>query len=360
MDIKYELIEELYELVKVNYEKENYEQVAGDVLKHLSDALKERFEIDQDGLLLIDEILNTVYYLDQLNNVYSDLFRTSIKGVLFYFMGFYLSYEQSKLNKNTYYKDDIDILLINANYLLCKADNKKRRFDLDEHVKGLKHPSFEWDSECYYQLVDLTPRDQYQKVVLKIIEILDDTYFLIYLEFFQQLINALNEEELKDVYELMGEKILNSTYRDLDIYLDVLPGKYFEGLNEEVKVYLENLLFDDFVKGRYDLPNDRRSEYGYVVPFLYYEYFNYFDKKKWTDELIRKLKSNNNLERDYAIKFMFDIIEHINKDDIEPSLYDYLYEALRGRDEYFTHYFKESVFNSQTHPWAELFKRFKI
>ncbi len=358
MNINYELIDELKKVTKKHYEEEDYEQVIDEGLNLLNKALQERFELDLSGMELIDEILDLVDFEEDFNTIYSHLKKTTLKGILLYFKGLY-NKEKDFWSYNQYQiinKEDADLVLLNINYLLGRIDVLKRRFDVEEflYVIGGEDSLYPFDKAL--KLVESVPEKYKVEVALKGINKVNDNNYISYTMFFYKFFKTFTEEDLKDVNKLMSEIFRKyNTYDELFNYLAIFSGVYFKGLDEDVKIKLEHLMFEDLANadGRF-LRGE--SNVGGFAAFALPDHLENYDKKKWSDEMVRKMRRSEE-ERLYIEKHVFYKIALLNDEHIEESLLDYVKEMLEKEDEFIVDYFNEVVYLFEFHPWNKVFKK---
>lgn len=358
MIIKYELIDELNEAVKKHYEEEDYDLVVVKALKLLSHNLKERFEFDLDGVALIDAIIERDCKY-RFTSVYSELNEYTIKGILLYLKGLYFKSEIPHYEaREMISKDDANMILLNINYVLFLIDVKKKKFDIDEFMGliGKPYNPFEMGDHAD-DMVDALPKERRLEVILKMIDILSYDNYEDFEMFYFKLLRVLPEKEQDEVLKAMDEVFLKyNTFEDLYKYLSIFPANYFKRLNKQVQEKIEGLIFDDFVKATIDININEPHEYGAFSATTSHFYLEQFDKKKWTDELIRKLNSNK-YERDFARKFMFNGIAIINRIETEESFLNYLIERINKNDRFIIEFIENFIFINENHPWAKLLKK---
>lgn len=358
MIIKYELIDELKEAIINYYEKEEYEKTVTEALKVLTKNLQLQFISNAEGVSLIDEILNHNQFYVFLNNAYSELNKYTLKGMLLYFKGLYFKQEL-----NTYdtfeiiNQEDVDLILTTINYFLCRIDITKKKFVVDEFFKYINHPFFPVDYEHEEGLVLAIPSEYRLEVAIKMFDDVNAENSFGYKTLFSKLMSILKEDEVKEISKFVSEKFISSdTLEIFYIYLMVFPGAYFTNLNEDAKKHIEDVAFEDFVKGTFDDEKKTAGDYGFLASIVPFNYLKQFDKKKWTNELIRKLNGNKP-ESDFAENFMFHNIAYINEHNTEESLLNYMDQKYQEKDPFIVEYFNDFLYIDQGHPWYKIIKK---
>lgn len=354
MIYNYDTIDELKSVIKKCYVEQNYELAVTKGLNLLNKALQTRFRLNLSGPKLIDEIIKDDNLEVIFNNIYSNLNNGVIKEILLYLKSLYINEEthHSKPFK-LLSKDDADMILTNINYVLKKISVIKEDFVVDEFMKYISHPSFPVGFEDEEYIIKSVPIEDRVEIAINIIKIIKDETVNNYRSFFFNLMDTLNIRQIK----LVNKHIIDKLYSTLGIIifddnLNQFMGECFKYLDDDFKIQFEASAFEDFVKAVHD-ENNTVDKDGLLVSFLSVTFFVHFDKKKWTDELIRKLSSSKK-ERDFTQKYMFYKIARINYNDTEESLLNYMIEKYEENDSFVVDYLHSIQFNDKNHPWYKI------
>ncbi len=359
MIIKHKLTKELNDLIKTPYEEEDYHEVVSLSLGLLEKELKEVFNLDLVKIELIDEILKDENNISKLNNLYSNLDKYTVKGILLYVKGLYLKYKEKMFlyDREFYSKEDINVIIYNINYVLWRLNPLRKKFDIDEFFDHIEDGVSVFGA-VNSDYITAVPNESIADVVEEGIKRFNFDNHIFYEAYFHFLFERLNEDEFKKVYKIMSEAFKNHRNDDdLILYLSIFNGKHFKYFDEDVKINIETIIFNDFVKFKrkdYDFYNSLLS----VFDATSFEYLVHFDKKKFTDELVKKMRIKDTVDATPKER-AFEKIAKLNYEDIEESLLNYIDEMFILKDEHIIDYFNQYIFHNEDHLWTKIFKKYK-
>lgn len=364
MNIKFEIVSELEEKIKFYYDKKDYDKAVKEGLKVLNQMLKREFLLHLDNLELIDELLEYGHPYVQLENFYADLDEYTIRGMLLFLKGLYMKMEDKELHeyrKEIYSKADANIILSFINYFLGLIDIRNREFDIEEVLHIICNSKRTNYVEYIPDIPFTIKKDERLKSAMIVIEKYYEDGYEELIDLFWQIVYGLEEDEMKEILKYFNDLFSKvDSIKDMIYYLDAFNDSFFHLLDKDSKEKIEDYMFKDFSKGEYEEKDKWFSGHGLYTLTKIRSYLPFFNREKWTEELVKKLSRIDKLDINNPLLKYFDIMaDYSHNNPTERILLEYIEVKLSENNEFMMWYFNTHIFYSYSqHSWSKIFRKY--
>lgn len=352
---QHEISDRLWKSISKNYEAEDYSGAILDAIFLLSETIRERTDVELDGVPLIGKVFGGANPILKINNFKTESEKNVQRGVENILRGLFQSIRNPRAHEKI--EDDkktSDTIITFIDYLLGLIERSKAKFEMEDFCSRVFDTDFVESEEYAELLVKAVPKNKMFDVLL---EIFDRRYLAKPNEYYyiiQAFIKKLNNEQQSEFIKIVSD-VLKTSNDDNDFRLitTVFQGNNWPKLELSARLRAENKLIKSFEKGLYDSPNNR-NESGPLGTWL----SNIADNLKLNEQfrysLIKKLSSDNYEEIEYVIRYFRNNILTFDEEP-EYSLINAINKGLKKGDRRF--YDLVSVeFISPDSKWTENIK----
>ncbi len=352
---QHEISDKLWESISKNYEAEDYSGAILDAIFLLSETIRERTDVELDGVSLIGKVFGGANPLLKINNFRTESDKNVQKGVENLLRGLFQSIRNPRAHEKI--EDDkktCDIIITFIDYLLGLIESSKSKFEIDDFCSRVFDSDFVESEEYAELLVDEVPKNKVFDVLLEIFErryyAKPNKYYYIVEAFIKKLNNEQESEFIKIVSDVLKTSNNDNDFR---LITTVFQGERWQKLELSARLRSENKLIKSFEEGLYDSPNNR-SKTGALGTWL----SNIADNLKLNEQfrylLIKKISSDNYEEIEYVMRYFRNNIFTFEEEP-EYSLINAINKGLKKGDKRF--YDLVSVeFISTDSKWTEKIK----
>ena len=359
MTVKNEVDIELWEVIQKNYDTENYTGAILDAIFKLTDTIRNKTGLEGDGASLIGQAFGGDDPRIKLNKLQTDSEKDIQKGIQDILRGIYTGIRNPRSHDSMADdKQSTDAIIIFINYLLRLIDQSKLRFNENDFLKRIFDQYYVKSKEYSDLLVKEIPKRQRANIAIQVIlqRNKGDIYALRY--FLESLLSQLDNVELSRIYKVVSEELQTTTdYADIRYLLNICPGKYWNNIDEAVRVRTEAILFEDFSNGSYNKITKQCENSGALATWISEEHLSNFRQlEKWTRKAIELLNSENENVVSYIDEFFWSKICRANYSNITPPLKYYFQKGLKNNNEQVISKLKNEICWIKDHPWWDVFK----
>ena len=301
---QHEISDKLWESISKNYEAEDYSGAILDAIFLLSETIRERTDIELDGVSLIGKVFGGANPLLKINNFRTESDKNVQKGVENILRGLFQSIRNPRAHEK--FEDEkktCDILITFIDYLLGLIEISKSKFELDDFCSRIFDIDFVESEEYADLLVEEVPKNKIFDVLLEIFErrslAKPDKYYYVIHAFIKKLNIDQEKEFLKIVSDVLK---VSNTDHDFRIISHVFQGEKWPTLELSSRLRAENKLIKSFEEGLFDSPNNR-SNSGALGTWLSNIADNLKSNKQFRYSLIKKLSSDDYEEIEYVMRY---------------------------------------------------------
>lgn len=305
MNLETRLPAELWEAVRINYEKRNFTGAVLDAFYFLSDLLRKKSGAEGDGSSLIGHAFGGVAPKIKLNKLQSESEWNVQKGVEQLLRGFYQAVRNPRSHEKTNdTEEDAQTLITFIGYLVRHIDQAKAQFSRQDFIKRVLDPDFVPQKRYAELLVDEIPIGQRLDVFLDVYRSKEGCNPDNLRQFFDALLVRFVEDERKQIDDVISEELKmaddENTIRQI---LGSFSGDVWPRLDEVARLRIENKLVRSIRDGRYDQKQQRCRSGGLATWAIRY-LPNFLLKEEVLRAVSEKLRSNNTEEEDYVFAYL--------------------------------------------------------
>jgi hypothetical protein len=252
-------------------------------------------------------------------------------------------------------KTDADSIILFIDYLTKIIGQSKSPFTKHEFLERVFESDFVPKKRYADLLVKEIPKKQTLDIFIDVYNHKEHGNGDNLKVFFNSLIEKLNDEELKEVYELISEELKTTdSTNTMRLILQIFPNNFLEKYNEISRLRLENKLIDSIRNGRF-VPKKNYCQSGAFGTWAGSRYEYFILKDDLIDAILDNLSSTDEHKQDYIFRYFFHCLPKlVNPPDyrIEAVIYDGLkagnkkfYDALKYKDKKWRKPFQEAYDN---------------
>ncbi|NLH45300.1 MAG: TIGR02391 family protein [Acholeplasmataceae bacterium] len=359
MDIRHEVDVELWNIIKKNYEAENYSGSILDAIFRLTDIIRNKTGLEGDGASLIGQAFGGDNPRIKLNKLQTDSEKDVQKGIQEILRGIYTSIRNPRSHDAIHDKKaESDAIILFINYLLNLIDQSKLSFEEDDFLQRIFDKYYVKSEEYSNLLVSEIPARQRVNIAISIIlnRKKGDIYALGF--FLEALFSKLDGAEISSTYKVISDELKTTTSEeDIRYLVHICPGALWGKIEKAVRLRIEGILFEDFSNGTYNSLTNRCGIQGSLATWITEEHFQHFSSiAKWTERTVGKLESNDEDQTAYIYGYFWSKICSINKVNIQYSLKNYIKKGLQKGNQTIIDKLKEEIIWDESHTWWKEFE----
>lgn len=358
MTIRNEIDVELWEAIQKNYESKNYTGSILDAIFKLTDTIRNKTGLEGDGASLIGQAFGGDDPRIKLNKLQTDSEKDIQKGIQEILRGIYSGIRNPRSHDAlTDDKLSADAIIVFVNYLLKLIDQSKLRFNEEEFLARVFDPYYVETKEYSDLLVQDIPKRQRANIAIQTILRRNEGKIYPLGHFINALFDHLESVELSRVYKIISDELKTTTNNiDIRYLVHICPGKYWDKIEQSVRIRTESILYSDFSKGSYDKTTKRCGEFGALATWITENHLeNFAEQSKWTRQAIEMLKSEDECVVEYIEHYFWSKICHINKNNISWPLKYYFKNGLSNNNQQVIEKLKTQIVWEEDHPWWNIF-----
>lgn len=359
MTIRNEIDVELWEALEKNYESENYKSAILDAIFKLTETIRNKTGLEGDGSALIGQAFGGNDPQIKLNKLQTDSEKDIQKGIQDILRGIYTGIRNPR-SHDAMVDDKLsaDAIIVFINYLLKLIDQSKLRFSETDFLERVFDPYYVKTEEYSDLLVQEIPKRQRANIAIQVIlqHKRGDIYALGF--FFKSLLKQLEPFEVSRTCKVIdGELRATQDQADIRYILHMCPGGLWLQLDKTVRIRTENILYEDFSKGAFDVSSGLCGKCGALATWITEDHLINFDKiEKWTRQAVEMLQSDSSATTAYISNFFWYKICHVNKESITWPLEHYFDKGLEDHDQEVIEQMKNQIVWDKDHPWWAVFE----
>lgn len=359
MTIRNEIDVELWEALEKNYESENYKSAILDAIFKLTETIRNKTGLEGDGSALIGQAFGGNDPQIKLNKLQTDSEKDIQKGIQDILRGIYTGIRNPR-SHDAMVDDKLsaDAIIVFINYLLKLIDQSKLRFSETDFLERVFDPYYVKTEEYSDLLVQEIPKRQRANIAIQVIlqHKRGDIYALGF--FFKSLLKQLEPFEVSRTCKVIdGELRATQDQADIRYILHMCPGGLWLQLDKTVRIRTENILYEDFSKGAFDVSSGLCGKCGALATWVTEDHLINFDKiEKWTRQAVEMLQSDSSATTAYISNFFWYKICHVNKESITWPLEHYFDKGLEDHDQEVIEQMKNQIVWDKDHPWWAVFE----
>lgn len=323
---QHEISDKLWETIKNNYESENYTGAIMDGLFLIAEIIRERSDLEYDGVSLVGRAFGGNEPLLKINKFQTENEKNQQKGIESILRGIFQAVRNPRAHEK--FNDDketCDTFIIFFNYLVNIIEKSKTKFEIKDFCNRIFDQDFVESNEYADLLTDEIPKKKMFDTLMVIWKKRDKISPKKFHYVFNSFSKKLTKEEYKEFTSMVSNllKITNEEH-DFRIITELFNEERWENLSLSARLRAENKLIKSFEKGIFDSQNNncKSGSLGtWITNILEYihmkDHFNYTLTKKLSSEDYEEVEYIFHYFRNYILNFDEEpnssIISAINK-----------------------------------------------
>lgn len=305
---------DLWEIIKVHYEKECYTDCLKDACLYVIQLVQEKSDAeDLDGEKLITNVFSEKSPKLLINNNQTQTEKDEQRGFGFILRGIICAIRNPISHKNNFKftKEEVDsILMFISSYILPRLDDSKDFGYVDDWFDFI-FISNNNDSQKYSDtILESIPKKEKYDLMIKVVENLSLIKENKYKYFINKLLEELSKKEKDEIILLLNKKLIKVGDGN---YLRMLFNHFepviWKKLDKLVKIRIEEIVFNSIKEGKsFKNPKTLKIDYTGSLGTWTSEWIEYFSNKNEIIELLYD-KLINSAETDYVLVYFSSLIE---------------------------------------------------
>ena len=257
MNLETSIPVELWQAIKVNYEKSEFTGAILDAFYFLSELIRKKSGAEGDGATLIGQAFGGKLPKIKLNMLQSESEISIQKGVETTLRGLYQAIRNPRSHeKLSDTQEDAQSIIVFIGYMIKVVDKAKSKFSRPDFLRMVLDPNFVPKPRYAKILLDDVPSRHRFDVFLDIYRAKEDGKPDNLNIFFTELFSIFTVSELKQACDFISDELMR-TDSDMTIRhtLGVLNNDIWPNIGEAARLRIENRLCRSIYEGRYNSVN---------------------------------------------------------------------------------------------------------
>ncbi|WP_034440063.1 TIGR02391 family protein [Clostridium ihumii] len=353
ININVDIDNDLWKMIKKNYENENYSGAILDAIHLLTETIRNKSGLEGDGVKLIQTAFSVKNPRIKINNLQTESEINIQKGTQELLVGFYTAIRNPRSHDRIDDKKSYaDAIIIFINHIIGIIDQSKFKFQIDEFLKYVFDKNYVESDEYSKLLVEKIPERQRVNVVIKVMSKRNMEYIFNLKSFIKSLFDKLKKDEVDRIYKVISEELdFANSVSDISEILIMFPGAYWGCIEKRAKLRAEKILFEEVIK-------ENINSRGVIIgEYITYDHMLCFDNiNSWMDMLVSKLEKEA-LDKHYVYRHFWDDIHLLNKENINCLLKTYIINGLSKQDKNVMQAVENKIKDDKEHPWWKVFEK---
>jgi len=340
---QHEISDHLWGAINRDYDNENYTGAILGSIFLLAETIRERTDLDLDGIALIGKAFGGANPLLKVNNLKTESEKNEQRGVENILRGLFQGIRNPRSHeKISDDKKTCDSIVIFINYLLNIIEKSKAPFDLESFCNRVFDADFVETKHYAELLIEEIPEKKKHDVLFEILNRRKKIKPQILSYIIEAFFDKATDDFKKEVIEYASD-ILNTTdeNHDFRLFTTVFQKEKWLDLQLTARLRCENKMLKSFLHGSYDTDSNQCTS-GALGAWLNKISTYLHLKGNFRDALIKKLASDDYYEIEYIFKYFRGYINDFQKEP-EITLLNAIKKGLEKGDKRFYELMDEAL-----------------
>ncbi len=311
-----EIRHDLWSAISKQYESQVYSAAILEAIHVLSSTLRERADVDGDGISLVSQALAGDSPRLRINKFQTETEKNEQRGLEQILRGLYQGIRNPRSHEQ--FEDTqeaADAIILFINYIIGVISEAKEPFTIDEWSNRVFDADFVPSSKYAKLLAAEVPSKKYNEALISIYrnKASGDGNKLSYI--FEALIELADDDKIDEFLAVVSDELrtVNGESNVIRV-LQVLPARLWPRISEAARLRIENKLIQSIKSGEYDESSESCTS-GSLGTWAR-DYIKYFSlKSELYGVLVSKLAGDYE-EQNYVAKYLFWVLpDSINNTD---------------------------------------------
>jgi uncharacterized protein (TIGR02391 family) len=306
MNLESKIEERLWKMIQNSYEGRNYTGAILDAIYFLSDLVREKSGLENDGVSLIGQAFGGKSPKLKVNKLQSESDKNIQAGITQILRGIYQAIRNPRSHEK--YNDsisDADSIILFIDYLTKIIDQSKTLFTKHDFLERVFEENFVPKKRYADLLINEIPKKQRLDMFIEVYRRKEQGDVKKLKIFFDSLIERLNKNELNEVYDTISDELKTTDNDDKTrMILRIFPPNFIVNCDEISRLRLENKLIESIRNGRY-ISNSHKCLKGALGTWAVDSCEYFILKDDLISVLLNKLSSSDDQNQDYVFNYFF-------------------------------------------------------
>ena len=303
MNLETKIDSELWKEINSSYENKRFTEAIKESIYFLGDLIRNKANLTSDGVTLIGQAFGGKNPKLRINKLQSETDINEQNGLEQILRGIFQLIRNPRSHKKYQdNSDDADTIILFINYLIKIIEKSKSQFSVEGFIERVFDKSFVGSDKYAELLIKEIPEKKKLDIFIEAYKNKDsgDGKKLKY--FFKKLFEKLNNEELKQTLEIISDELMRINDDKLIRYnLQILPSKYWTGIEEISRLRIENRIIESIDEGKYF--DFKETSEGWLATWST-EFLEYFvSEEELSLSIFSKFCSSDKPQHDYAVQY---------------------------------------------------------
>lgn len=320
MNIKVAIRPDLWDVISKPYESQVYSGAILEAIHLLSNILRERANVDGDGISLVGQALSGDSPRLRINKFQTETEKNEQKGLEQILRGMYQGIRNPRSHEQFEdTKDTADAIILFINFIIGIVSQAKEPFTLEEWSKRVFDIDFVPSDRYANLLASEVPSKKYNEALITVYrdKASGDGDKLKYI--CRALIGLAGDDKIDDFLAVVSDDLRTTQdEKEVRLALQILPEHLWPRISEIARLRIENKLIQSIDSGQYDSENKNCTS-GWLGTWGINLVKDFSLKKELFQILLKKLRGND-YEQNYVAKFFLSVLP----DTIDSTMSDFI------------------------------------
>lgn len=308
MDLAPLIKKPLWQAISNTYESENYSHAILDAMHYLSDVLRDKTGLDNDGEKLVGAALGGNSPLLQINKLQTETEKTMQSGLIQILIGMYKfirnprSHEQITDTKNT-----ADAIILFIDQILDTLEQSQEPFTIEGFLDRVFDDHFVYSARYAELLVKSIPKGKLFDTLIALYRErgreVDKTSLIV-----TEIYECITDKQLDDFFNIVSEDLRSASPGGLRLTMNtVLPPKFWGKLEESSKLRSEYILMESLQQGISASEKGGLEKQG-IFAFTMTRYFPQFSQQEELRDIILYKLDGNESHQHYIYNYFLNVL----------------------------------------------------
>ena len=270
MNLRTEIKLELWDAISKQYESGLYSNAVVESIHYLSNVIRERANVDGDGISLVGQALGGDSPRLRINKFQTETEKNEQKGLEQILRGIYQgirnprSHEQYEDSQNT-----ANSIILFIDYVLGIIGQAKEPFSLDEWISRVFDPNFVASVRYAKLLVSEVPPKKHIEALISMYRKTDRSNVDNSTYVYNELFRVIGDSQLGEFITLVSDELKIAQHDVwIRINLQIFPNRLWPQINEIARLRIENKLIQSIKDSWYSVDSEQTMalwELGHVI-----------------------------------------------------------------------------------------------
>jgi uncharacterized protein (TIGR02391 family) len=316
MDIERIIDTELWDAISSNYNVGKYTNSIIDAMLFLSNMLRDKANLEDDGVKLINNIFTKQNPKIKVTRLETETDRNIQDGIAYILRGLYQSIRNPRHHEKI---EDDEVtakeIILFIDYLLRIIEKSKAKFEIDDIVSLVFDEEFVNDNNYVKLILSRIPKRKLFDVLINIYRNKTNGNIENLPTFFASIFEELTDNEKSDFITIISDDLLKTNDdKERKYILKCFPAKYWEKVDDISKRRTENRIIKSIREGHFF--ENKKTSGGWFATWCTH-LIKYFVLKDKMIFLITDIIQSNEISRiKYIFKFIMNYVWDILDEDV--------------------------------------------